>query len=429
MDNASRVFALVDCNNFYVSCERVFDPRLADKPVVVLSNNDGCAVARSNEVKALGVKMGTPWFQMQDLARRHGIIALSSNYPLYGDMSQRVMTILRDFSPEVEVYSVDESFLALEGLASLWPSYTDLGQAIRQRVGQWTGLPVCVGIASTKTLAKLANHLAKTRPEFVGVCDLTAMAELQLAGYLENLDVGEVWGVGRHIAARLQALGIRSALALRQTPPPLIRRHFGVVMERTVSELRGISCLDLEEVVPPRQQIIASRSFGVPVLSHEELREAVSRYMQTAAEKLRQQDSVCSVVHVFIQTNPFRTQEQQYSNGVAVPLTQATDDSRRLVAAALWGLARIYRPGYCYKKAGVMLLDLAPASVRQASLFSQDNPRAVHLMRVLDGLNAAHGCNTIQLASSGLQPRWAARFDHRTPRYTTRWDELPRARS
>lgn len=386
-------------------------------------------MARSNEVKALGVKMGTPWFQMRDLARRHGIIALSSNYTLYGDMSQRVMTILHDFSPEVEVYSIDESFLALEGLAGLWSSYAALGQAIRQRVGQWTGLPVCVGIASSKTLAKLANHLAKTRPEFAGVCDLTALAEPQLVGYLAGLEVGEVWGVGRRIAARLQALGIGTVQVLRDTPPPVIRRHFGVVMERTVCELRGIPCQDLEEVAPPKQQIIASRSFGVPVLSLEELREAVSRYMQTAAEKLRQQGSVCSAVQVFVQTNPFKLQERQYSNGVAVPLTEATDDSRRLVAAALWGLARLYRPGYCYKKAGVMLLDLAPAAVRQASLFSRADPRAAHLMRVLDGLNAAHGRNTIQLASSGLQPRWAARFDHRTPRYTTRWDELPRARS
>jgi len=426
MENTPRVFALVDCNNFYVSCERVFNPKLADKPVVVLSNNDGCAVARSNEVKALGVKMGAPWFQMQHLARQHGIIALSSNYTLYADMSQRVMTILRDFSPEVEVYSIDESFLGLQGLSSLWPSYSELGQAIRHRVGQWTGLPVCVGIAPTKTLAKLANHLAKKRPEFGGVCDLASLGEPQLAGYLACLEVGEVWGVGRRIAARLQALGIGSVQVLRATPPQVIREHFGVVMERTVSELRGISCLDLDEVTPPKQQIIASRSFGALVISQEELREAVSRYMQTAAEKLRQQGSLCSAVQVFIHTNPFRTHDRQYSNGVVVPLTQATDDSRRLVAAALWGLARIYRPGYCYKKAGVMLLDLAPASVRQASLFSQVNPRTAQLMRVLDELNAAHGRNTIHLASSGIQQRWAARFDHRTPRYTTRWDELPR---
>jgi DNA polymerase V len=429
MEAAGKVFALVDCNNFYVSCERVFNPKLEGRPVVVLSNNDGCAVARSNEVKALGVKMGQSWFQMKDLAKHHGIIALSSNYTLYGDMSQRVMTILRDFSPDVEVYSIDESFLQVEGLGGLWTSYGAMGQAIRHRVRMWTGLPVCVGLAPSKTLAKLANHLAKKRPEFDGVCDLTVMEEAQQASYFSSLDVGEVWGVGKRIATRLQGMGIETVQALREACPKQIRQHFGVVMERTVNELRGISCLALEDVAPPRQQVICSRSFGSLVTSHEELREAVSKYMQTAAEKLRKQKSTCSAVHVFIHTNQFREQDAQYSNGMTVPLTEATSDSRRLVAAALYGLKRIYWPGYLYKKAGVMLLDLAPESVRQASLFKEPDPRSEKLMSTLDRLNAEHGRSTVYLASAGIQNRWTALTENRTPRYTTRWDELPKAKA
>ncbi|RJG06233.1 Y-family DNA polymerase [Noviherbaspirillum cavernae] len=424
------MFALVDCNNFYVSCERVFNPKLEGKPVVVLSNNDGCCVARSNEVKALGVQMGAPWFQLKDLARQHGIIALSSNYCLYGDMSNRVMTILRDFSPNIEVYSIDESFLQIDGLIGVWKSYGEMGQAIRQKIRIWTGLPVCVGTgAGSKTLAKLANHLAKKRPEFDGVCDLTSLTEMQQAEYFASLDIGEVWGVGRQISARLRSMGIENVQQLRQACPKQIRLHFGVVMERTVNELQGMSCLELDEVAPANQQIIASRSFGAPVVTYDELRESVTSYMLRAAEKLRRQHSMCSAVHVFIHTNRFREQDAQYSNGVTVPLTEASSDSRRLVAAVLHGLKSIYRPGYLYKKAGVMLLDLTPAAVRQQLLFREENPRSDKLMQTMDLLNREYGRNTVSLGSAGIQQRWAARFESRTPRYTTHWDELPHARS
>lgn len=419
------MFALVDCNNFYVSCERVFNPRLEGRPVVVLSNNDGCAVARSNEVKALGVPMGAPWFQLQGLARRHGIVALSSNYTLYGDMSNRVMAILRNFSPCIEVYSIDECFLQLDGLQRIWPSFTDLGQAIRHRVHTWAGLPVCVGIAPTKTLSKLANHMAKKRPEFNGVCDLQALPGPLLDQYLNTIDVGKIWGVGRRIAARLQEMGIETAAALRQSCPKQIRQHFGVVMERTVNELRGISCLSLEEVAPAKKQIISSRSFGIMVSAQQELREAVTTYTLRAAEKLRNQQSVCAAVHVFVETNRFRQADPQYCNSMTVPLTVATDDSRRLTAAALYGLKRIYRPGYQYKKAGIMLLDITPASVVQGTLFSNINPRAEKLMKALDSLNREYGKNTVYLASAGIQQRWSALFENRTPRYTTCWEELP----
>lgn len=422
-------FALVDVNNFYVSCERTFDPRLENRPVVVLSNNDGCAVARSNEVKALGVKMGQPWFEMRELTKKHGIIALSSNYTLYGDMSNRVMTILRDFSPAVEVYSIDESFLQLDGLDGLWNSYCAMGQEIRRRVLMWTGLPVCVGIASSKTLAKLANHLAKKRPEFDGVCDLSALTDEQIRSYLSSLDVGEVWGVGRRIAARLADMSIDTAQSLREACPKQIRQHFGVVMERTVHELRGLSCLPLEEVPPPRKQIVCSRSFGAPVQTYGELRESVSNYIQRAAEKLRAQASVCHAVYVYIETSRFRENERHYCNGVTIPLSDASNDSRRLVAAALFGLRHIFRAGFNYKKAGVMLMEISPEAVQQASLLRAANPRAEQLMATLDKLNMEYGRNTLYLASAGIQHRWAARFENRTPRYTTRWDELPKAKS
>jgi DNA polymerase V len=430
MSASGKIFALVDCNNFYVSCERVFNPALEDRPVVVLSNNDGCAVARSNEVKALGVPMGAPWFQLKDLAQQHGIVALSSNYTLYADMSNRVMMILRDFSPHVEVYSIDESFLCLDGLAGLWTSYGALGAAIRQRVRQWVGLPVCVGIARSKTLAKLANHLAKKQPEFNGVCDMTTLTEAELCRYFSALDAGEVWGVGRQIAKRLsQQLGIETVQALREAEPKLMRQHFGVVMERTCNELRGLSCLSLEEVAPAKKQIVSSRSFGAMVTSFDELREAVSTYTASAAEKLRCERSICTSIHVFVQTNRFRQQDAQYNNGVTVPLTEATSDTRRLTAAALFGLRQIYRPGYLYKKAGVMLLELMPETVRQASLFREPDARLDKVMQMLDGLNREYGRNTLYLASCGIQQRWAMLHQNRTPRYTTRWNELPKAKA
>lgn len=300
------MFALVDVNNFYVSCERAFNPRLADVPVVVLSNNDGCAVARSNEVKALGVKMGAPWFKMKDLAREHGIVALSSNYTLYGDMSNRVVSVLREFSPDIEVYSIDESFLRVETLVHLHGDATAMGHVMRERVRRWTGLPVCAGFGATKTLAKFANHLAKKNPFFDGVCDLSSMTHSELNGWMAKIEVGEVWGVGRRIAARLETMGVRTVLDLATTDLKALRVQFGVVMERTASELRGVSCLELEDLADPKQQIMASRSFGSMVRDIAEISEAVSWHIDRAAEKLRSQGSVAGAVYVFVQTNRFR---------------------------------------------------------------------------------------------------------------------------
>jgi len=424
-----QLFALVDVNNMYVSCERAFNPKLQGRPIVVLSNNDGCAVARSNEVKALGVKMGTPWFQMKDLARQHGIIGLSSNYTLYGDMSNRIMTILRTYSPHVEVYSIDESFLSLNGMGGLWDSPTAMGQDIRKRILQWTSLPVCVGVGASKTQAKLANHIAKKFPLFDSVCDLTTMSAARMRWLFVRIDVSEVWGVGRRIAAKLADMGINTVQDLKDASPRDIRARFGVVMERTCQELRGLSCLALEEVPSPRKEIVSSKSFGTMAVSLTELEEAVSTYIARAAEKLRGQDSLCGAVHVFVHTNPFREQDPQYSNGLTVPLIAPTDDNRILAAAALQGLALIFREGYQYKKAGVMLMDLHANTISQGTLFDGQPPReqSARVMATLDALNQRFGRDALHIGSAGLVQRWAMKAENKTPCYTTRWDELPKA--
>ncbi len=420
-------FALVDVNNFYVSCERVFKPSLENTPVVVLSNNDGCAVARSNEVKSLGVKMGMPWFKMKDLARQHGIQAYSSNYALYGDMSNRVTSILRDYSPDLEVYSIDESFLRIETVAHLYGGAIPMGQQMRHRIKQWTGLPVCVGVGPTKTLAKFANHLAKKNDVFNGVCDLHAMTRPERLEWMWGVEVGEVWGVGSRIRKRLAGMGIDTVLDLRNASPKQMRAQFGVVMERTCNELRGISCLELEDVMPPKQQIMSSRSFGAPVETIEELRESVASYLASAAEKLRRQNSVAGAVYVFVLTNRFKEDEPQYNAGITVPMGDATDDTLVLTSAALRGLAAIFRPGFRYKKAGVMLTLLSDKGARQATLF--DDPvaraRSEKLMEAMDAINREFGRGTLRSGASGVAQRWAMRAGNRSPRYTTRWDELP----
>ena len=305
------MFALVDVNNFYVSCERAFQPRLQKVPMVVLSNNDGCAVARSQEVKDLGIKMGQPWFKMKELAKQHGIIALSSNYTLYGDMSNRATAVLRQFCPDIEVYSIDESFLHVQSVASLHGGHISMGQSIKERVLQWTGLPVCVGFGRTKTLAKLSNHLAKKNPSLRGVCDSTTIDEPTMNAWMDKYAVTDVWGVGRRIGAKLNALGIHTIFDLKHSNPKALRDQFGVVLERTVLELQGKSCLALEDVLPDKQQIMSSRSFGNPILRLSELTEAVSWHISDAGEKLRQQKSFAGAVYVFVQTNRFRDDQPQ----------------------------------------------------------------------------------------------------------------------
>ena len=418
-------FALVDGNNFYVSCERVFNPKLEGRPVVVLSNNDGCVVARSAEVKALGVKMAVPWFQLKDLARKYGILAYSSNYTLYADMSNRMMRVLSTYSPQQEIYSIDECFLGFDGFPKA--DLFGMGQHIRRQVKQWVGIPVCVGIASTKTLAKLANHSAKKSLAGAdGVCDFGQMNAIELDTLFDRIGVGEVWGVGRRLSERLAGMGVTTVRSLRDADARMIRDTFSVVLERTVMELRGISCLELEELAPAKKQIMSSRTFGAYIHALPELEEAVSTYMARAAEKLRRQGSVAGAVQVYIRTNPFNESHPQYQQGITVPLTQATSDTVRLTRAALWGLKRIFRPGYAYQKAGVMLLDLGPAEQTQGVLFETASPEHPALMQVMDRANARWGRGTLKLAAEGVKKPWQMKRDHKSPAYTTRWEDLPR---
>ena len=421
--------ALIDGNNFYVSCERVFQPELEGKPVVVLSNNDGCVVARSAEVKALGVPMGIPWFKLKDLAKQHGIIAKSSNYTLYGDMSQRMHSVIAQFSPEQEIYSIDETFLDLTGFNRDLVAY---GQEIRQRVRQWTGIPVCVGIGSSKTLAKLANHCAKKAhvPSMAdGVTDLNQLSASGLRKLFSRIEVGEVWGVGRKIQERLAGMGIETVQQLKDSSLSRIKKEFNVVLARTVAELNGESCLALEEVAQPKQQIMSSRSFGQPVFLLEDLNEAVVSYTSRACEKLRHQHHVAGSIQVYVRTNPFKPDEPQYNNGVTVKLLHPTNNTFRLAEAALYGLKKIYKLGYAYKKAGIMLTDLCPENRVPVDLFSgfdlPETQRAKTLMATLDEINAKMGRGTVRSAGEGIQKAWAMRSNNKSNAFTTDWKQLP----
>jgi len=412
-----KVFALVDCNNFYASCERVFDPSLKHRPIVVLSNNNGCIVARSNEVKALDIPMGVPYFEQKALIKKHNIAVFSSNYQLYGDMSQRVMDSLRWFAPDIEVYSIDEAFLRLDHLQPR--DLYEYCKTIRAKVMQWTGIPVSIGIGPTKVLAKVANRVAKKE---TGVFDLRKR-ETQDA-ILQTLDVKKLWGIALRWAERLNRIGIHKASELRDANPHIIRKHLSVVGERILRELRGQSCLGLEEV-EPRKNIMSSKSFGNLLTEKQPMQEALANYAARACEKLRQQNSRAQAVYVFVQTNNFRETDAQYSNGITCALTVPSSDTRTIIEAARFGLNRIYKPGYRYKKTGVMLLDLIPASQEQKHLFADSNQRhADRLMATVDRINEDLGPDTLFFGAEGIHREWKMRCGSRSPRYTTQWDEL-----
>ncbi len=416
-----RSIALIDVNNFYVSCERVFNPKLKNKPLVVLSNNDGCVVARSNEAKALGVGMGVPWFKVKPLVNRHNIIAYSSNYALYADMSNRTMNILRQFSPNQEIYSIDESFLDFSQLPA--HDLTTYGGAIKNRILQWTGLPVSVGIGSTKTLAKLANYCAKKLPQFEGVCNFNQLADED--HLLKQVPVGEVWGIGRRLDKKLRALNLHTAYDLKRADAKMLRKQFSVMMEKTIRELNSVVCIELEEIGFPRQQIMSSRSFGVPVNDFSSLSESVALYASRAAEKLRAQNSCAGLVHIFIRTSPFK-KENFYSNGTTVSLPSPTDNTLTLVRAALSGLRQLYRPNYRYVKAGVILGEIVPVQFMQADLFTQCNKteKSTRLMEVLDSVNDQMGKGTLKLASEGFRQPWLMKQAAKSPGYTTNWNDI-----
>jgi DNA polymerase V len=432
------MFALIDGNNFYVSCERVFQPGLQGRAVVVLSNNDGCVIARSNEAKHLGIPMGQPWFQLQPQAERLRLVALSANFALYGDMSDRMMSLAAGLGPQQEVYSIDESFIGLHGVRG---DLTERAQRVRARILQWVGIPCGIGIGSTKTLAKLANHIAKTaehRPDrypavLAQVCNLAALPPEQVQALLEATDVGEIWGVGRRLARQLQDAGVHNAQALAQLDPATVRRRWSVVLERTVRELQGMPCIRLEHAPAPKHEIACTRSFGAPVAELVPLIEAVSTFAGRAAQKLRDQGSVAGQVLVFVRTSPFRAPPHLHASTV-VPLPRPTADSRALIQAAVRGLQQIYRPGHPFIKAGVMLLDLIPAAAVQDDLGWHGNAPAPppQLMATLDRLNRRYGQDTVQIASAGTPhapKQWGMRQERRTPQYTTRWEDLPIARA
>ena len=385
------MYALVDGNNFYVSCERVFRPSLNGRPVVVLSNNDGCAIARSDEAKALGIKMGAPWFQIRDMEETHGLVSLSANFTLYGDMSDRMMSLAAGLGPTQEIYSIDESFIGLQGVRG---DLTKRSQAIRDRINQWVGIPCGIGIGQTKTLAKLANYIAKTaerKPgsypgELAQVCNLTALPAQDLDDVLAATLVEEVWGVGRKIAAQLHEGGVHTVLDLVRLDPATVRRRWSVVLERTVRELQGMQCIDLDEAPAPKKEIACTRSFGHAVTELPPLLEAVSEFASRAAEKLRKQGSLASQLLVFCHTSPFRP-GPRFNKSVVVPLRRPTADTGKLVWAAAAGMRRMYEPGYKMAKAGVMLLDLVPGNVLQGELDLEDEDHRdrTQLMVALDG--------------------------------------------
>ena len=414
-----KVFALLDCNSFYASCERVFRPDLAKTPIVVLSNNDGCVIARSYDAKPY-VKMGEPYFKVKERLRRHGIMAFSSNYALYGDMSERIMTLIEAMVPAVEVYSIDECFADLTGIAD--PG--DMGRRLRAQIVQCTGIPVGVGIAHTKTLAKLANYTAKRlQAQTGGVVNLCGEHERHWV--LRKTAVSEVWGVGRRMTLHLQGMGILSAMDLAKAEPWMLRKKFSVVIEKTARELAGTSCLELDEPDPPKQEICCSRMFGQRLTTIAPIKEAVATYMMRASEKLRAQKSYCHKVRVSIRTGMFNPDEAKYARGVVVTLPYPTDDVRLLTKVAVEAVEQVFQPGFRYSKAEVMLLDLRQPGEFTDDLFATNQPaEASRVMAVLDEINGRWGRGTLRAASVPAHPEWGMRRELMSPGYTTRLDQL-----
>lgn len=420
------MYALADVNSFYASCETLWRPDLRGRPVVVLSNNDGCVVARNEEAKALGIKIGVPYFKVKHPFERAGGIAFSSNYELYADMSMRVMSVLEEMAPRVEIYSIDESFMDLTGVRRCVELET-FGRQVRAKVLRDTGLTVGIGIAQTKTLAKLANHAAKKWPGTGGVVDLSSAGrQRKLMGLVP---VAEVWGIGRRIAKKLQVMGIDTALQLADSSTAMIRKNFSVVIEKTVRELRGEPCLELEEFAPTKQQILCSRSFGERITEYDDMRQAICMYATRAAEKLRKEHQYCMHISAWLKTSPFAINEQYYGNSASVKLSTPTQDSRDIITAAVRCFDAIWQPGHRYQKAGVMLQDFFSHGVAQLGLFDKYQPRhnSEQLMSVLDRINNS-GRARLWFAGQGTQQAWSMKREMLSPAYTTRVSDLPRAR-
>jgi DNA polymerase V len=428
------MLALIDASNFYVSCERVFRPSLNGRPVISLSNNDGCAIARSNEAKALGIKMGQPWHEIRHLEEEAGLVALSANFALYGDMSDRMMSIAAGLGPTQEIYSIDESFVGLDGVRG---DLTKRSWSIRSRILQWTGIPCGVGIGPTKTLAKLANHIAKTADRMPGsypksmatVCNFDSLPASDLDALFAATEVDEVWGVGRRICRQLNDAGVKTVLDLARLSPSMVRSRWSVVLERTVRELQGEPCISIEAAPSAKQQIACTRSFGHPVTDLPDLIEAISEFASSAAEKLRRQAGRAGQILVFAHTSPFRP-GPRFSKSIVVPLRRPTADSRLLAQSAVAGIRQIYQPGYRLSKAGVMLLDLMHGVEEQGELNfeipeARDRSKA---MEAMDAINTRFGRGTVHVGSAvgdGPARDWSMKQERLTPQYTTRWSDIP----
>ena len=420
------MFALVDVNSFYTSCETVFRPDLRGQPVVVVSNNDGCVISRSREAKALGIKMGAPWFKLKDELRRQKVHVFSSNYALYADLSHRVMTTLAELGPAIEIYSIDEAFINVSGVKNCMALET-FGHQVRNQVLKNTGLTVGVGIGQTKTLAKLANYAAKRWEKTGGVVDLSNIDRQRKL--LARVPVAEVWGVGRRISKKLHLMGIESALQLADCSSWVIRKHFNVVLERTARELRGAPCLAIEEFSPGKQQIICSRSFGHRITAYEEMHQAICAYAERAAEKLREEKQFCRFISVFLRTSPHAQDEAFYGNQAATQLLTPSNDTRDIIHAASEALAHIWRNGHRYMKAGVMLTDFFSNGVAQLNLFDEQPPKpnSAALMAAIDDLNRS-GKGKVWFAGQGIEKSWAMKREMLSPAYTTRYADLPVAK-
>ena len=417
------IFALADANSFYASAEQVFRPELVGKPVVVLSNNDGCVIAQSREAKALHeIYMCKPWFEIQEEARRVGTVAFSSNYELYANMSSRFMDTLRTFSPRIEVYSIDECFVDLTGFKRDLRAY---GMKMKETVKQWTGLPICVGIAHSKTLAKLANHCAKKQPIFDGVCDFTSMSETQLDALFAQLPLDTIWHVGHRLTPKLEKLGIHNVLQLKNTNPKFLRDQFSVLLERTVMELNGEPWLSLEDMLPEAKQMMSSRSFGFRLHRLEDLEQAIAAHAALACERMRSRGLYANGVFVFIQNSP-HDKADYYGPSASIGLPSTTNSTLKVTQAAKWLLRKIYKPGVYYLKGGVMLLELVDKPGQQNDLFgySASETKTHALMKVLDKTNRKYGRGTIRTAAEGTERNWAMRRELKSPNYTGDWKEL-----
>jgi len=413
------MIALVDVNNFYVSCERLFNPKLLNKPVVVLSNNDGCIISRSNEAKLSGIKMGAPLFKIKSLIQSSSIIVLSSNYPLYADISNRTMTLLASFSPQQEIYSIDESFLDLSGNREL----NATGQKIKKKLWQYLGMPVCVGIAPTKTLAKLANYCAKKQPSWSGVCDLSELSTIRIDNIMSKINVSEVWGVGNKTADKLKSVGIYSVLDLKKSDSIRIKNLFSINLKRIIYELNETICFPIDLKTPAKKQIISSRSFGRPIQSYELLVEAVTTFTSRAAYKSRQQSTLAEYVSVFISSSPFQ-KKYYYQNNITLKLPYPTNDTNLILSIALEGAQSIYKANIKYVKCGIILSGLADKYSSQDYLWPIENVERSRLTQVIDAINFKFDKQSIRLATQPINPIWKMKQSRKSQSFTTSWKEL-----